>query len=162
MDSIQFAAQVRRAIDLNTDDIEVLEQFATSLPKGWQHEIPTEELRWFCVHAVGIAASLMPTVLVFNTNAGHYSVAILDESYDLRTFDHEVFDFESIAEVISLVRSLICEFMQTENPSWLTPLSWTRCLNCDASTHADCSWINPMKEDRGCSRGHGASSAIAE
>ena len=105
--------------------------------------------------------SFTPQILVF-AYAGHFSVAILDESTYLRTLDREVFELESIAEVISVVRSLICEFMQTETPWWLTPLSWTRCLNCDGSTRASCSWINPMNEGCGCVHVHGASSAAAE
>jgi len=162
MDAVQFAERVTRAIDLNTDDIEALEQFATLLPEGWQHEVPKEELRWFRIHRSGIASSVMPGILIFHTNPGYYSVAILDASWYQQAYDYDVFEFESVADVISDVRRLVCEFMQTEDPSWLTPLSWAHCLNCDASTHVDCSWSNPVNEGRDSAHAYGTRSTLAE
>ena len=152
MDAVQLAERIDQAIDLNADDIETLEHFVTLLPEEWQHEVPKDELRWFRVHRSGIAANFAPAILIFCTKVGYYSVAILDASLYQETHDYEVFEFKTISEVISEVRDLQCEFMQTEDPSWLTPLSWASCANGDDSTGADCSRNNSMSEGCGCLR----------
>jgi len=143
VDPGQLTDQIGQAIDLSAEDIEVLERFAILLPRGWKEEVPNEGFRWFCVCRSGPATGVPPAIVVFRTNA-LYSVAISDCSEYLDEGNKcEIFECDNISEVVLEIRRLTCEFMQTEDPSVLTPSSWTRCLHCEPDWERDCLWINP-------------------
>jgi len=165
MDPLELACRIDQTTGLSDEDIEMLERFAILLPDGWQIEHPPEDARWFGIIRCARAANAPPLIVAVRDN-DQYSVATWDHSEQLSAYssgDHEVcetFECRDINELISLIRRLVCEFMQTEDPSTLTPASWARCFDCGPEQEKDCLWKNP--EQGSGSLGSGSSQGIRQ
>jgi len=145
MDTTQLASRPVDTVAFSVKETEMLEELGASLPAGWKYAADGAGYRWFRLCRDGQPSDKPPIIITYNTPS-YYSITVYDEfrmagEDDLRGPHQEVFSFDNIADALSNPHQLICEFMQTENPSDITPSAWTRCMDCGQAEKATCKWL---------------------
>ena len=140
-------------IDLTDSDVEFLERFAAALPAGWRPGVDKKSSRTFYIYRIGPNFGTSVGIVLHRT-IDKYLVTVCDDAETLGVGDSgdtqsEIFECATIGDAVCEVRLLICEFMQTEDPSAWTPYSWANCLICNCPTASGCSaWIpSTVRED---------------
>jgi len=149
MDPTQLTIRLASAVAFSAEEVEMLERLGVSLPVGWNYELDGTTRKWCFLSCEGRTSGKVPIIIIHKTPR-HYTTTVCDE-YDPLIHGHlpagncEHFHFKHIEDALTNLRHLVCEMMQTENPSEATPIGWMRCVKCEAVDMAACVWRNPGK-----------------
>jgi hypothetical protein len=135
------------AVSFSTNDIEMLQQLSSMLPDGWECDNDTESLRWCRFRGKRPADDKRPQIVVYRTST-HYQIAVCSDrdsssDDDMLADPLEAFSVDDIEIATTNVRHLLCEVMQTEDPSERTPAFWMTCIVCSDTVKERCHWGSP-------------------